>query len=167
MTDKEIISCAENCCNTIPNCNNCPFDINAITVDECMGKLLEASLDLAKRQKTEIDILIRKKETLRDEIAELQAENERLRNTVKTDFLTATEKLKLSQSDIVEMRAEATKEFAERLKFELETTFDEPIFNTIVGKIIKSTIDKVLKELTEPIKIEHNSLCETETYESR
>lgn len=37
------------------------------------------SLDLINRQQAEIDILIRKKENLRDEICVLQAENERLR----------------------------------------------------------------------------------------
>ena len=35
--------------------------------------------NLINRQKAEIDILIRKKETLRDEICELQAENEKLK----------------------------------------------------------------------------------------
>ena len=66
------------------------------------------------------------------------------------------------------IKSEAIKEFAERLKFELEIAFDEPIFDTITGKIIESTIDKLLNELTyEPTKIDHNSLCETETYESR
>ena len=69
--------------------------------------------------------------------------------------------------DLDSARAEAIKEFAERLKFEFEIAFDEPIFEAIIGEIIKSTIDKLLKELTEPTKIEHNSLCETETYESR
>ena len=40
---------------------------------------VKASLDLINRQKAEIDILIRKKEALRDEIVEQQAEIERLK----------------------------------------------------------------------------------------
>lgn len=37
------------------------------------------ALNLINRQKTEIEILIRKKHTLTDELAELQAENESLK----------------------------------------------------------------------------------------
>ena len=37
------------------------------------------ALDLINRKKSEIDILIRKKETLKDEISELRAEVERLK----------------------------------------------------------------------------------------
>ena len=37
------------------------------------------AIEVINNQKSEIDILIRKKEALKDEIAELQAENERLR----------------------------------------------------------------------------------------
>lgn len=40
-------------------------------------------LEVAKNQKLEIEILIRKKEALRDEIAEQQAEIERLKNAYK------------------------------------------------------------------------------------
>lgn len=42
-------------------------------------KLAKETLDMLNRQKAEIDILIRKKESLRDEIAEQQAEIERLK----------------------------------------------------------------------------------------
>lgn len=68
---------------------------------------------------------------------------------------------------MADAKIDTLKHFLGRLKFELEIAFDEPIFDTIIGNIIESTIDKLLKELTEPTKIEHNSLCETETYESR
>ena len=40
---------------------------------------IKDTLDLLKQRDTEINILIRKKEALRDEIVELQAEIERLR----------------------------------------------------------------------------------------
>ena len=68
---------------------------------------------------------------------------------------------------MADAKIDTLKHFLGRLKFELGIAFDEPIFDTIIGNIIESTIDKLLKELTEPTKIEHNSLCETETYESR
>ena len=81
MTDNEIITLAKNCISDIPKCSTCPFDETLCTSD-CMGRLLEMCLGIINRQKaeiekkdTEIDILIRKKETLRDEISELQRKN--------------------------------------------------------------------------------------------
>ena len=50
------------------------FDGNAVD----LANLCNA-LDLIKRQQMEIDILIRKKESLRNEICELQSEVERLK----------------------------------------------------------------------------------------
>ena len=47
-------------------------------------KLAKETFDMLKSQKTEIDILIRKKETLQDEIAEQQAEIERLKRQENT-----------------------------------------------------------------------------------
>ena len=41
--------------------------------------IVNRAIEVINNQKSEIDILIRKKEALKDEIAELQAENERLR----------------------------------------------------------------------------------------
>ena len=72
MTDNEIIKALE-CCSGKGACNNeCPGTKVDCEIEKC-------ALDLINRQKTEIDILMRKKETLRDEIAEQQAEIERLR----------------------------------------------------------------------------------------
>ena len=118
MTDEQIIKALECCVEDDGGksgfCNNrCPL-FNADT--ECAKILRKTTLDIITRQKSEIDILIRKKEKLRDEIAEKDAEIERLRKTVKTDFLTVREKLKLSQSDIVEIRNEAIKEFTGKYK---------------------------------------------------
>ena len=46
-------------------------------------KLAKETFDMLNRQKTEIDILIRKKETLRDELEEKQTEIERLKAKVE------------------------------------------------------------------------------------
>lgn len=85
MTDNEIMECAENCLSESPSCLSCPFDEGTLTVDECMSKLLEKLVEVANRQKveldkkdTEIDILIRKKESLMDKNSDLKSENERL-----------------------------------------------------------------------------------------
>lgn len=54
------------------------YTINAYV--QCRYELLKEILELIERQDEEIDILIRKKETLRDEICELQTEINRLKD---------------------------------------------------------------------------------------
>ncbi len=73
--------------------------------------MIDDTIDLIKRKDSEIDILIRKKETLRDEIAEQQAEVERLNKEVD----------RLSQVVMYHdgQIADAIKEFAERLEKEI------------------------------------------------
>lgn len=75
MTDNEIIKALECCpdgCGL--TCGFCPLS----GVPGCSEQLYTEALDLINRQKTEIDILISKKETLKDEVATLRAENEKL-----------------------------------------------------------------------------------------
>ena len=57
-----------------------------IAFDACK-KEYDDMFEIAKNQKAEIDILIRKKETLRDEIAEQQAEIERLHERIAKQTL--------------------------------------------------------------------------------
>ena len=107
-------------------------------------------LRIINRQQAEIDILIRKKETLRDEVAELQAEIERLReeNTALDGanvLLTVT---------LQNARAEAIKEFAERLKeneidIDVSYGFGREHYTKAVATIV---IDNLVKELTEVIE---------------
>ena len=83
-----------------------------------------------------------------DLINRQKAKVEMLRNTVKTDFLTATEQLKLSQSEIGQIRAEAVKWFAERLKEKSKMPL-----GTLYGKLVYLTdIDNLAKEMTEDEK---------------
>ena len=86
MTDNEIIKVLE-CCSTAKSYEDCkrkkcPFydeDIDMCGTINSETIIQGYALKLINRQKAEIDILIRKKETLRDEICELQAEVERLK----------------------------------------------------------------------------------------
>jgi len=87
MTDNEIIKALECCSKDDIDCEQCPANGLCDNDDYCFTG---AILDLINRQKaeiakkdTEIDILIRKKEALRDEIAEKQAEIERLHKSQK------------------------------------------------------------------------------------
>lgn len=76
MEDKDIIKALE-CCTKLHNCRECVlWKMHCAT---CVETLLLTALDLINRQNAEIDILIRKKESLRDEIVEQQAEIERLK----------------------------------------------------------------------------------------
>ncbi len=81
MADKEITSemiiQALECCSNEerPTCDGCPLDEPS---SRCVPKLMKSALELVKSKDSEIDILIRKKHALRDEIAEQQAEKERL-----------------------------------------------------------------------------------------
>lgn len=149
------------------NCGGCcPYDDEDDTCEECTSKLTRDALSLINHQKAEIekkdieiDILIRKKEALNDEISDLKAEVESLRNTVKTDFLTARERLKLSQSEIGEIRAEAIKEFASKLTPRLLKEMDEQglMPSAYVKKAhayteIELFINELAKEMTEDEK---------------
>lgn len=80
MTDENIIRALE-CCveEEIKSCSKCPL----ATRKRCVNKLRRECLKLINRQQAEIDILIRKKEALRDEIAEQQAEIEELKIKLK------------------------------------------------------------------------------------
>jgi cell division protein FtsB len=80
MTDAEIIKALE-CCGVNRDCVGCPKEKEPYG---CYFVLCGGAIDLINRQKTEIDILIRKKEVLRDEIAEQQAKVEALINGQET-----------------------------------------------------------------------------------
>ena len=128
MTDNEIIKALE-CClssNDLMACWKCPAVKLNICCDgstKISNGIVNSVLDLINRQ---------------------QAEIERLRNTVKNDFLTVTEKLKLSQSEIEEIRTEAIKEFAELVKLEFYREFDE-----LIPSIMADKIDSLAEEMTE------------------
>ena len=107
MTDNEIIKAIEGCIAVDVSCGNCPFD----GYHDCDKRMREMFLDLINRQKaevegykesnreyaemlyeqtaeikkkdTEIDILIRKNETLKDEVSELRVGIKRLADNLK------------------------------------------------------------------------------------
>lgn len=80
MTDEQIIKALECCGEHKRFCDGCTY--NNKTVEYCDSDLCKDAVALIKRQKAEIDILIRKKDTLRDEIAEQKAEIERLKSAL-------------------------------------------------------------------------------------
>ena len=87
MTDNEIIKALE-CCCIEHACSKCHYSKTCSA--NCINEIMRDTLDLINSQKaqlekkdTEIDILIRKKETLSNEISELRAEIERVEKLQK------------------------------------------------------------------------------------
>lgn len=104
-------------------------------------------LEVAKNQKLEIEILIRKKEALRDEIAEQQAEIERLQRHNKEygfcnllgNCLVYSKNLKDYNDMRKGLKSEAYREFALDLKCGVPQE---------TGVIRCADVDNTLKELT-------------------
>ena len=176
MTDNEIIKALECCCDD--GCpDNCPLK-DAGYVGDCIAIKSKSALDLINRQKadleknkniirladktistqeaeldkkdTEIDILIRKKECLRDEISGLKAEIERLKepksaSAIHTLAESAIEAENRLPKFIQDIKAEAVKEFAERLKGRHSCFLD--INSQVIDYVEIEDIDNLLNEM--------------------
>ena len=148
LTDTEIIKALE-CCIGGTKCKKCPM------FKEC-GEDIQAieknSLDLINRQKAEIekkdieiDILIRKKNDAYDEIAEQQAEIDRLKETFRKRIGREIEE---TYSYLIEeIKAEAYKDLAEKLKAKKQRLFSED--EGMLWCVSVDDIDEFLKEVSE------------------
>jgi chromosome segregation ATPase len=160
MTDNEIIKALECCAgNTEEKCRECPFHKLKIS---CIDGLERNALDLINRQKAEIEELRKAKvvyetvdyssgdlEDALEEIDRLKIENDSLRtagNSLKMHLKKAKEEIEGLKNKIehlvcflVEVRIDAIKEFAERLKN-----------NSEYGSVNVSPwqIDNLVKEMT-------------------
>ena len=116
MTDNEIIKALECCNDGIVWCEECPYHEN-----DCEMRLLIDTLDLINRQKAENSNLTSHLTSLQNDLTSAKAEIERLNNitsasaiSIMADIVIEVEKKK--PKFIHEIKAEAIKEFAERLK---------------------------------------------------
>ena len=160
MTDEQIIKALECCMEKYEDlkCTDCPL---CGFSGECLSIKSKNAVDLINRQKTEIkegkhiaDVLYRNKEQLKEQLKEQKAEIERLQKAIKVQDIMVEQ-----QDYKIKSNSEAIKEFAERLK-KVYANHLMCSFN-----VINNEIDNVLNEmLPEPSKVEHDSLCETETY---
>lgn len=134
ITDEDIIKALERCGEIdYAPCDRCIF----YKKRDCIVELSENALDLIKRQRAEIERLqeyYKRYYDLTRETKELQDEVEHARD-----------RLLLFDDAITNAKAEAIKEFAERLK-ENRTR----IFNTIYSEYhFGEIIDTLVKEMTE------------------
>lgn len=170
MKDDKIIKALEYCLaqGITSECERCRDKIG------CRDTLLRDALDLINSQKAdiekkdvEIDILIRKKETLKDEIAELQHKNSELEielkamrgavNSYKAEVERLEEEVRLAHNVIkrtfllkaglkndpfAEIRAKERKEFWEQIK--ARYGLDE---NDIIVAVNIKEIDNFLAEM--------------------
>lgn len=175
MKDNEIIKALERC-GQHRECCYCN------SVEECGSKrvLTASALDLINRQNAEMKSLTEKLEVLGDplqdaqyKIAEQQAEIERLlklaeeQNAEIKRLQEARNKLLYGLKQICKeqdennIRAEAIKEFEEKL-YSMIDGFED--YDTLHIYEIKDRIDLVKEKMGDIPKIEHYSLCETDTY---
>ena len=143
MNDNEIIKAVEYCSSNDDCDLNCPIEKETTEDEGCIRTIGRLALDIIKRYKselekkdTEIDILIRKNETLKDEVSELRADKEALIN----GQITLQNKLPGV------LKNEAYKEFADRFSalFEQYETYD-----TLHTYEILDRIEITLTELIE------------------
>ena len=129
MTDNDIIKALE-CCSVHPmKCKKCPYKGNEC----CTNAHRKDALDLINRQNAEIERL---KNT---PFCRVIIDEEKIRELVN-------EKVQEYELDIKAIKAEAIKEFAERLKGYFETYADTEEANAVY---VKNLIDNLVKEMIE------------------
>ena len=143
MTGEQVIKALEQCGNIIvSSCKDCPLHekYNA----NCVRELTKDALDLIKRQQAEIY-------NLKEDLSEYR----NMPILTKNDCLIATVEKRadgkryhnaLLTIKVDEIRAEACKEFAERLNKNFETYTDDEEKNALY---MRNLINNLVKELTE------------------
>ena len=146
MKENEIIKALECCSIRNTNCKECPYYLEK----DCVEK---DALDLIQKKNTEIDILIRKNETLKDEVSRLQnilvgfmSEVEMWSNKYDVDISNIHRIPLLAKEDFNirnKIKMKGIKEFWHKLKQKKKWDIDMP------DHIYVSDGDNLLKELTE------------------
>ena len=184
MTDNEIIK-ALGCCSTSSQatCRKCPYKQNNFA-KYCAFQLSYDALDLIKRQQADVELYRERAnkyeaevEVLLEQTNRQKAEIERFEHIKATidefwDILLKCKIAKRKESPTLEefaeamqeMQSEAIKEFAERVTKKPQAVPWAAGIRHMVGV---DMIELHLKKITDEAfsKVEHNSLCETETYE--
>lgn len=134
MTDNEIVKGLDHCSSS-GECKDCPANPRVGNFGYCTGLLMKAALDLINRQKEYMFSLIREIKTLRTFYG-LQTEEQVKEIMSETYTVTA------------QIKAEAIKEFAERLKSKLDISVCGYSTGEVVSNV-EDSIDNLAKEMTE------------------
>ena len=159
MTDNEIIKALECCISHkgFEACeSSCPFYEQEMCLEDG-DALLKYSLDLINRQQAEIERLKAENQSIKYCYERAKSYNDTLAESCEKNC----KKFNMTT------RAEAIKEFAERLKrrFAYDPNYNNVVNN--VASVFREGIDDLVAEMTGETftKVDHNSLCETETFE--
>ena len=144
MIEKDTIKGLECCTDEwYENCNECPYNIDTVSCERM--KLLEDSLDLINRQKSEIERL----EKTEIEIDDFCRRLCRMR-MLNGNAIASYEDL---QNYIQEEKSEAIKEFAERLKQtitnEINTYYNSNGGGYYLAEDTIEDIDNLVKEMAD------------------
>lgn len=118
MTDNEIIK-AYKTCKEDTTCEHCPYSEVWDGSSACIDKMFEDTIDLIKRQKAEI-------ERLEKIVDELRADHKALGDVFSNELVACHDCHLKYEEKINQHKAEAIKEFAERLKkfaFDCDVSF--------------------------------------------
>lgn len=159
LESKDIIKAIDCCCSIGGSCRQCPIYIVGGT--NCNHGILAHFLrNFIECRDAEIDILIRKKDKLQDEIAEQQTEIERLKH-ILVSFMSEVEnweyKYNIDTSHIpkiavlgaekgnilAQIKADTQKDLAEKLKAKKQRAFIEE--EGFLWCVSTDDIDEVLK----------------------
>lgn len=168
MTDNEIIKVLE-CCGKEYSCEKCALNTWLDEKRDCIGAILVNALDLINRLQDEKQALINGQETLQKHLTDKQGQIEKFEKiehfatkTIDTQHAEIERlkhrktELQIRNQELQHEKSEAINEFAHLI-----------IDRSRNGVIYTSDIPDLVKEMTAQAtfeKVEHNSLCETETY---
>jgi hypothetical protein len=138
MTDEQIIKALECCASADDGCStDCPLFAGG---DSCFTTLLKPMLNLINRQKAEKEALIAGQETLQKHIAEQKSEIEMLNGYINTNCIDCAG-CKQWKCDCSNIKAEAIKEFAERLKTKAsDFEFGKAVWVVYIDNLVKEMV---------------------------
>ena len=154
MTDNEIIKALE-CCANNGDCKECAINPHKGNYGYCTSLAIKQALDLINRQKAEIE---RKEKELvafskwnKDYEAEIYELRKSLlsKENLEESFSKSVKQFDKKLAKTVKLeRAEAVKEFAERLKdyYTKKKIYDRPNAHTLIGFLF-SLIDDIAEEM--------------------
>ena len=150
MNDNDIIKAIEHCLSRA-ECYDCPGNPHIGNYGYCTDNLLRNALDLINRQKAEIERLKAENKTAQTERDQWYAEYHSVKFDLKQSKMYENSAHKLAEDYIAKFRtarAEAIKEFAERLKNKSDYCYLGNI-DSLAYRILEKDLNALVKGMTE------------------